>query len=466
LRRRSAPRLCAVPLAHGRIHLLRALAGQACVVEGIGTAHVLEAVDLGLADAGLRAGEAAVVVQRIPERGDGAVRLATQQQLQATQVRVERGDVAGRRQAPAEVFAGVGQHAHQRRHDFLGDVALRGEDIRHVVLVRAAPQRVAAARVGQPRTDAHPLAFAPDAGVQHGGHAKALAHRPGIRACHRIGREPGRHLQPPHAGQRGMQLRRQPFGEIAVAAAVAQRGERQHRDRRFRGAGHRATRRQPPGQEREHPHGDGRHDPRPGATARARRAFAGDELVGGLAGRDRDGCALYRQARSGRLGCRRLPCRFDAARVRLLRRDLQDWLRLGRQLADEPVPQRMLGLDVARVLGVVAEGRTQLGDDPGQDARGNVAMTPDQIQQFVPADQFASATQQDEQDGEGLRLHRVVGAVSGKSVRGCVDDDVVETVALGRRPALACHPEGVHRQNLMATSPSEADGEERRARPS
>ncbi|MNF05138.1 hypothetical protein D3C80_2048030 [compost metagenome] len=73
----------------------------------------------------------------------------------------------------------------------------------------------------------------------------------------------------------------------------------------------------------------------------------------------------------------------------------------------------------------------ELGDHPGQDAGGDMAMTPDLVQQFIATDQLAGPAQQHQQHRERLRLDRLRQSRARQGMRGRVDHDVVESVTFG-----------------------------------
>jgi hypothetical protein len=112
--------------------------------------------------------------------------------------------------------------------------------------------------------------------------------------------------------------------------------------------------------------------------------------------------------------------------------------RLISQLSDEPVTQRMLRRDVARMLRVVVEGMTQLRDGPREHARRDVAMTPDAVKEFVTANQLSRALQEHQKHGKSLGLDRLQLAVAPERMRDGVHDDATEAVSLACLSAIAC----------------------------
>ena len=99
------------------------------------------------------------------------------------------------------------------------------------------------------------------------------------------------------------------------------------------------------------------------------------------------------------------------------------------QDSDEAIAQRVVGLDVARMLGIVVQGRAQLGDGPGQHARGDVAMAPDLVEQFIAAQQLARTAQQDQQYGESLGLQRLGLALAQQGMGRGIHLDGIEAIA-------------------------------------
>ncbi len=199
---------------------------------------------------------------------------AVAQLLQPFQVSVVGVELVRGRQPLRQRRALARQHAQQRLHHLVGDLALHGEYVGRVAFVGVAPQGEAARRVRQPRVDAHARAVAPHAGVEHRRHAQGCAPSAlmsGAPCAAGVRCNAGGDLQPRHPGQRVVHLHRQAFGEIAVVAVVAQAGEGQHRDRGVTGA--RRWRLRAPGQYAQHGDQHGRRTRRPPRADRPARAM-------------------------------------------------------------------------------------------------------------------------------------------------------------------------------------------------
>ena len=81
------------------------------------------------------------------------------------------------------------------------------------------------------------------------------------------------------------------------------------------------------------------------------------------------------------------------------------------------------------MLRIVVQGRAQLGDGPGQHARGDVAMAPDLVEQFIAAQQLARTAQQDQQYGESLGLQRLGLALAQQGMGRGIHLDGIEAIA-------------------------------------
>ena len=153
-------------------------------------------------------------------------------------------------------------------------------------------------------------------------------------------------------------------------------------------------------------------------------------------------------------------------RARLLRRGNGAPAGFRLQCADEPVSERMLGLDIARSLGVIAQSRPQLGNGAGQYPRRDVPVAPDGIQQFVAGNQRAGVTQQDQQHRERFRFqgYRAVGP--DQRMRAGVHRNVAKAVALAGESLASQGAGRLHHENLMRPSSTALNAERRRGQPS
>ncbi len=101
-------------------------------------------------------------------------------------------------------------------------------------------------------------------------------------------------------------------------------------------------------------------------------------------------------------------------------------------LGKKPVADAMQGLDVAGILGVVAERLAQMTDDAIEHTGSDMAMAPDLIQQVVAGQCLAGTFEQGDQYREGLGLQIQVNTLPDHPARARVDFDVAETVGDAR----------------------------------
>ena len=153
---------------------------------------------------------------------------------------------------------------------------------------------------------------------------------------------------------------------------------------------------------------------------------------------------MRRRGVDGPVGGRRHRLRRQARRGRFRPGLLQG--------SDEAVAQRVLGLDVARMLRIVVQGRAQLGDGPGQHARGDVAMAPDLVEQFIAAQQLARTAQQGQQHGKCLWLQRLGLALAHQGMGRGIDLDGIEAIAPERATVFLGAIAGLHRRFLTPPS--------------
>ena len=90
-------------------------------------------------------------------------------------------------------------------------------------------------------------------------------------------------------------------------------------------------------------------------------------------------------------------------------------------LGDQPVAALADGLDVAGVLGVIAEGVAKFADPAGDGAVGHELGLPHRVEQGVLADHLAGVRHQAEQDVDGLRLELDRHLTPGEPIESGLD---------------------------------------------
>ena len=125
----------------------------------------------------------------------------------------------------------------ERRHDLERDLVLDGEDVGELAVVAVGPEMPAGRRVDQLGGDAHPLAGAPHAALEHMADAQLPADHPEIDRLALVGeaRVAGDDQQARHLAQIGDDVLADAVGEVLLLGVARHVVERQHRDRRALG---------------------------------------------------------------------------------------------------------------------------------------------------------------------------------------------------------------------------------------
>lgn len=232
---------------------------------------------------------------------------------------------------------------------------------------------------------------------------------------------PGGDLQPGQAGQRIDHFHRQAFGVVAILARIAQDGEGQHGNGRLAG-GRRCLPALPPG----HAQGDGRQQ-------RQQPGHAPDRGMG-----------MRRRGVDGPVGGRRHRLRRQARRGRFRPGLLQG--------SDEAVAQRVLGLDVARMLRTSSRAARSWAmarvSTPGVTWRWPQTWSSSSSR---PSSSPGRA-QQGQQHGKCLWLQRLGLALAHQGMGRGIDLDGIEAIAPERATVFPGAIAGLHRRFLTPPS--------------